>query len=121
MFVRTIAISETPYWPSDVTPFGHPDHERTLVRWLLDNLPSDIRTVIVMHRHLPALLHFARNYFDGALLGVRQAYSTARADLGSQVPPEVIAATLKGIEIVGSNMKNHAEFVAAMCELHCED
>ncbi|MEY4323589.1 MAG: hypothetical protein RL410_1370 [Actinomycetota bacterium] len=121
VFVRTIAISESSYWPSEVSPVGHPDHERTLVKWLLDNLPSDIRAVIVMHRHLPVLLHFADSYFDNALDGVRQAYATARADLGAHVPPEVIAAALKGIEVIGSTMRSHSEFVAVMREMHCED
>ncbi len=119
--MRTIAISDTTYWPGEVTPVGHPDHERTLVKWLLDNLPSDVRSVIVMHRHLPVLLHFADSYFESALDGIRQSYSTARAQLGGCVPPEVIAATLKGIEGIGSTMRAHAEFVAAMRDIHCED
>ncbi len=126
--MRTISISESVSaspaqraWPQQVPPIGHPDHEKRLIAWLLDVLPSELRSFTVLRRHLPALLHFAESYVLGSLNGVRNAYSAARAELAGQLPPEAIAASLKSYEHVGQELRFQYDFIVHMREHHFDD
>ena len=126
--MRTTSVSEplsassvNRAWPQQVPPIGHPDHEKRLSAWLLDVLPSELRSFSVVRRHLPALLHFAESYVLGSLNGVRNAYSSARAELAGQLPPEAIAASLKSYERVGQELRLQYEFIVVMREHHCDD
>lgn len=105
-------------WPADVPPLRHPDHERLLKRWCLDQLPGEVRQYAVFQRHLPALLLVTDNYIHGSLSGLRTAYSVARSELAEYLPPEAIAASMHGMKDVGENLRLAADFVALMRELH---
>ena len=114
--------SETkPFWPDAVPPLHHPEHQAQLNRWLLELLPMEMRSHAVLIRYLPALLHVADSYINGALSGVRSAYATARVDLAATLPPESIAATLKSIAETGVQLRKQAEFIAHMKEHYCID
>ena len=121
--MRTISVSEAVHneWPATVPPLHHPDHDKRLIAWLLDVLPSELRSYTVLRRHLPALLHFAESYVLGSLNGVRNAYATARAQLAPHLPPEAIAASLKSYEQAGHELRRQYDFIVHMREAHCED
>jgi hypothetical protein len=83
-----------PGWPAGVHPPGSEEFEQTAVNWLLEVVPPDYRLHGVLMRHPVALAALARQHVHACVQGARDGYRTARADLGGQLPPQVIEAVL---------------------------
>lgn len=72
------------------------------VAWLLDNGSPDWRTVPAL-REQPVLLAFrAHTDVRARLAGARDAYSSARAEVGDAVAPEAVGALLEALEAEGA-------------------
>lgn len=98
-------------WPDEVPPLGHPEFEPRLGKWLLGLLPAALAAQPVARRHLDVLLHLAAAVLAGSLDGLRQAYATARAELGAGHPPETVAASMRAIAEVGRRLHEQLAFV----------
>ena len=79
--------------------------------WLFSLLPPSVYDQPVLRRHNDALLHFADSALSGTLEGLRRAYATARVELGPALPPESIAAALRALTDVGSELAAAQAFV----------
>jgi hypothetical protein len=115
------AVSFSPprdWWPSYVAPFGHPDHQTTLTKWLLEVVPQSLRSHPVVHRHVLVLLLMAQGQLAGALAGMRETYAGMRADLAHTLPPETIAAALVATAECGKELQVNLDFVQRMIRLH---
>lgn len=93
-----------PGWPDAVHPPGSPGFERTAVRWLLDVVPPDYRQHDVLLRHPVALATLARHHVAACVEGARDAYRSARAELGKDLPPEGLTAVLAAYQSEGRRL-----------------
>lgn len=90
-------------WPRDLPPPGSAEFDERVTPWLLDRGPDGLRTSEL--RSLPwALARVVDHYVEGALQGMRQAYATARADLGASLEPDELARVLVALEAEGARL-----------------
>jgi hypothetical protein len=87
-----------------VHPPGSPGFEQTAVNWLLDVVPPDYRLHGVLVRHPLALATLARHHLAACVEGARQGYRSARAELGSDLPPGGLAAVLAAYQAEGRRL-----------------
>lgn len=85
-------------------PPGSPAFERTAVRWLLDIVPPEYRQHGVLVRHPVALATLARHYVTACVEGARDGYRSARAELGSDLPPDSLTAVLTAYQAEGHRL-----------------
>lgn len=85
-------------------PPGAPAWQERAVGWLLDHCPAEYRGYPEVRRRPLVLAWLAGYHVDGGLHAARQAYSQARAALGPQVGPEVVAETLAVLETEGARL-----------------
>lgn len=89
-------------WPRDLPPVSTPEFSATVVSWLLDRGPGDLRTSEL--RLLPlALATYLEHHLQGALDGARTAYARARTDLVA-LPPEEIERAQRALEAEGARL-----------------
>ncbi len=98
-------------WPAGVHPPGSEGFERTATAWLLDVVPPDYRLHGVLVRHPVALATLARHHANACVQGARQAYRSARADLGGDLPPAAMAAVLDAYRAEGARLVATAQAV----------
>ncbi len=98
-------------WPDGVHPPGSPGFEQTAVNWLLDVVPPDYRLHGVLLRHPVALATLARHHLAACVEGARQGYRSARAELGTDLPPSGLAAVLAAYQAEGSRLVATAQAV----------
>jgi hypothetical protein len=98
-------------WPDGVHPPGSPGFEQTAVTWLLDVVPPDYRLHGVLVRHPVALATLARHHLAACVEGARQGYRSARAELGTDLPPSGLAAVLAAYQAEGSRLVATAQAV----------
>jgi hypothetical protein len=91
-------------WPAGVHPPGSEGFERTATAWLLDVVPPDYRLHGVLVRHPVALATLARHHASACVQGARQAYRSARADLGKELAPAAMAAVLDAYRAEGARL-----------------
>jgi hypothetical protein len=91
---------------------GVPGWEATAASWLLDQCPADYRSHDVLRRHPVVLARLASHHIAAALTGAREAYAGARRELGGQVEPEVLAASLRVLEAEGARLARAVREVA---------
>jgi hypothetical protein len=72
--------------------------------WLLDVVPPDYRLHGVLVRHPVALATLARHHASACVHGARQAYRSARADLGKELAPAAMAAVLDAYRAEGARL-----------------
>jgi hypothetical protein len=90
-------------WPRDLPPPGTPEFDERVTGWLLDRGPEGLRSSDL--RHLPhALARVVDHFVSGALQGMRQAYATARVELGERVEPADLARVLVALEAEGARL-----------------
>ena len=100
-----------PGWPDGVHPPGSPGFQRTAVRWLLDVVPPDYRQHGVLIQHPVALATLARHYITACVDGARDGYRSARAELGTDLPPGSLAAVLTAYQAEGRRLVATAQAV----------
>jgi hypothetical protein len=100
-----------PGWPAGVHPPGSEGFEPTAVGWLLDVVPPDYRLHGVLRRHPVALAALARHHLAACVVGARDGYRTARAELGDHVPPGSVDAVLDAYRTEGSRLVETARAV----------
>src|SRR5580692_1569952 len=98
-------------WPEGVHPPGSPGFEQTAVSCLLDVVPPDYRLHGVLIRHPVALATLARHHLAACVEGARQGYRSARAELGTDLPPSGLAAVLAAYQAEGSRLVATAQAV----------
>jgi hypothetical protein len=81
------------------------------VAWLLDVVPPDYRLHGVLRRHPVALAALARHHLAACVAGAREGYRTARAELGSQLPPGSVEAVLDAYRTEGTRLVQAARAV----------
>jgi hypothetical protein len=99
-----VAAYVPPGWPAGVHPPGSEEFGQTAVAWLLDVVPPDYRLHGVLRRHPVALAALARHHLAACIAGAREGYRTARAELGSQLPPGSVAAVLEAYRTEGARL-----------------
>lgn len=104
------------FWPLEVPPLGHPQHEAALRAWLLSLLPGEVYSHKVLHRHLDVLLHLAAGQLQGSIEGLRAAYATTRSTFASSHPPETVSAALAVVAALGELESRQLEFVLRMID-----
>jgi hypothetical protein len=100
-----------PGWPAGVHPPGSEEFERTAVAWLLDVVPPDYRLYGVLRRHPIALAVMARHHVAACVEGARQAYRTARSELGDALPEHGVDAVLAAYQSEGRRLVATAQAV----------
>ena len=98
-------------WPTGVHPPGSKEFEQTAVAWLLDVVPPDYRLHGVLRRHPVALAALARHHLAACVAGAREGYRTARAELGSDLPPASLDAVLDAYRTEGRRLVETARAV----------
>ena len=91
-------------WPKEVLPPSAPTWEVSAAQWLLDLCPPEYRGYEVLRRYPIVLARFACHHVEAARAGARQAYARARTELGSDVSPEVLDASLRVLEAEGARL-----------------
>ncbi len=74
------------------------------MNWLLDVVPPDYRLHGVLVRHPVALATLARHHLAACIEGARQGYRSARAELGTDLPPGGLAAVLEAYQTEGRRL-----------------
>lgn len=92
-------------------PPGSDEFEQTAVAWLLDVVPPDYRLHGVLRRHPVALAALARHHLAACVVGAREGYRTARAELGDHLPPGGVDAVLDAYRTEGSRLVETARSV----------
>jgi hypothetical protein len=92
-------------WPHGVPPADTPGWERRAVGWLLDHCPPDYRAYVGWRKNPVALAWLARCHLDGQITAMREAYRTARVELGPHVTPEALAEIISQIETEGLRLR----------------
>ena len=100
-----------PGWPTGVHPPGSEEFEQTAVAWLLDVVPPDYRLHGVLRRHPVALATLARHHLAACVVGAREGYRTARAELGNRLPPGSLDAVLDAYRTEGTRLVETARAV----------
>ncbi len=93
-----------PGWPERVLPPQAPDWERSAVGWLFDLCPAEYRLHDVLRKHPVVLARFAAGHVESAVEAARNGIRTARADLRTVVPLEVVEAALAAYEREGRRL-----------------
>ena len=93
-----------PGWPEAVLPPQAPDWERSAVAWLFDLCPPDYRAHEVLRRHPVVLARFAAGHVAANVQAARDGLRTVRAELGGQVPPEVVDAAIAAYDREGRRL-----------------
>ncbi len=91
-------------WPQEVLPPSAPAWEVSAAQWLLDLCPPEYRGYEVLRRYPIVLARFAFHHVEAARAGAREAYAHARTELGTQVGPEVLDASLRVLEAEGARL-----------------
>src|SRR5260221_14754586 len=99
-----VAAYLPPGWPAGVHPPGSEGFEQTAVTWLLDVLPPDYRLHGVLCRRPVALATLARHHLAACVPGAREGYRTARAELGDQLGPGGMEASLTSYRAEGGRL-----------------
>lgn len=73
--------------------------------WLLDHCPADYRLYPGWRRHPQALAWLASRHIDGQVTVMREAYRTARAELGGHLPTQALAEVMATIEREGLRLR----------------
>lgn len=81
-------------WPPGVPPSVVPGWEKEAVAWLLDQCPADYRGYAVWRRHPAALAWITVRHLSAQIEGMRQAWRSARPDLGQMLAPESLDGVL---------------------------
>jgi hypothetical protein len=81
------------------------------VTWLLDVVPPDYRLHGVLVRHPVALAALARHHVAACVEGARAGYRSARAELGTDLPPGGLAAVLAAYQAEGRRLVTTAQAV----------
>lgn len=90
-------------WPTAVSPPGSESWEATAAAWLAGLLP-ELREYPTTRRHPVVLAFIARTVLTGAVEGARQAYRTARTELGGLLPPHAIGTVLRELRAEGERL-----------------
>jgi hypothetical protein len=106
-----VAAYVPPGWPAGVHPPGSEGFEETALTWLLDVVPPDYRLHGVLRRHPVALATLARHHVAACVQGAREGYRTARAELGSHLPPSGMDAVLAAYRTEGGRLVETARAV----------
>lgn len=72
--------------------------------WLFDLCPPDYRAHDVLRRHPVVLARFAAAHVESAVQAARDGLRTIRAELGGQVPPDVIDAAIAAYDREGRRL-----------------
>lgn len=92
-----------PGWPRDLPPRGTAEFDERVVGWLLDRAPADLRGSIL--RQFPiALGRVVAHVVAGELDGIRNAYSTARGELGEYLAADELATVQSALEAEGARL-----------------
>jgi len=90
-------------WPRDLPVGGSEEFEDKVAGWLLDRGPADLRQSPL--RTLPLALARVVGYVvQGELDGVRNAYASARVDLGGLLTPDQVAVVQAALESEGARL-----------------
>ena len=100
-----------PGWPAGVHPPDSEQFEQTAVSWLLEVVPPDYRLHGVLMRHPVALAAMAGHHVTACVEGARQGYRSARAELGSALPPAGVEAVLTAYRSEGRRLAQTARSV----------
>ncbi len=92
-----------PGWPHDLPPRGTAEFDERVVGWLLDRAPADVRGSAL--RQFPiALVRVVAHVIAGELDGIRNAYSTARGELGEHLAADELATVQAALEAEGARL-----------------
>ena len=72
--------------------------------WLLEVLPAGFRSHATLARHPVALASVARHITEGHVQGARAGFRVVHSELGEQVPPHVVDATLAAYKAEGRTL-----------------
>jgi hypothetical protein len=98
-----MASGGPPGWPRDLPPGGTAEFDARVVGWLLDRAPADVRGSAL--RHFPiALGRVVAHVVAGELVGIRNAYSTARSELGEHLAADELATVQAALEAEGARL-----------------
>lgn len=111
MYPNVVAAYLPPGWPAGVHPPDSERFEQTAVAWLLEVVPPDYRLHGVLVRHPVALAAMAGHHVTACVEGARQGYRTARAELGSDLPPAAVEAVLAAYRSEGRRLAQTARSV----------
>jgi hypothetical protein len=103
-----------PHWPDAVHPPDTPDWEATAVSWLLDLVPGEYRSYLVLRRHPVLLSRFAAGHVEACLQAARAGWRSLRRDLGPQLAPEVVEAAMSAYEREGTRLAELSRAVAVV-------
>jgi hypothetical protein len=106
------ADTRPPGWPKGVLPPLAPAWEVSAATWLLDLCPPDYRAHEVLRRYPVVLARFTYHHVESARAGAREAYARARTELGDEVAPEVLDASLRVLEAEGARLSRALREVA---------
>jgi hypothetical protein len=87
-----------PAWPDDLPPPDADGWEAAASGWLLDQCPPEYRLHEVLRRHPVVLARFARWHVASGIDGHRRALGLARAELATDVTPQVVEAAVATLE-----------------------
>jgi hypothetical protein len=93
-------------------PPSAPSWEVSAATWLLDLCPPDYRAHDVLRRYPIVLARFTYHHVESARAGAREAYARARTELGQDVAPEVLDASLRVLEAEGARLNRALREVA---------
>jgi hypothetical protein len=103
-----------PGWPRAVRPPGSPEWESSAVAWLFDQVPGEYRAYEVLRRHPGLLSRFAAGHVEACLQAAREGWRSLRAELGRELPPDVVEAAMTAYEQEGARLRELARAVAAV-------
>ncbi len=106
------ADTRPPGWPKGVLPPSAPAWETSAATWLLDLCPPDYRAHEVLRRYPIVLARFTYHHVESARAGAREAYARARTELGEEIAPEVLDASLRVLEAEGARLSRALREVA---------
>ena len=90
-------------WPRDLPPPGTDEFDERVCGWLLDRGPADLRLSPV--RSIPlALARIVSHHIASSLVGMREAYASARSELGEWLTPDQISVTQSALEAEGARL-----------------
>ena len=90
-------------WPRDLPPPGTDEFDERVCGWLLDRGPADLRLSPV--RSIPlALARIVSHHIASSLVGMREAYASARSELGEWLTPDQITLTQTALEAEGARL-----------------
>jgi hypothetical protein len=90
-------------WPRDLPPPGTDEFDAKVTGWLLDRGPADLRSSAL--RTWPiALARYLARIIDGELEATRNAYATARVDLGRALSPDQLTQVQAALEAEGARL-----------------